>query len=566
MLVQLLVQDIVLIDNLDIEFDRGLCVLSGETGAGKSILLDALSIALGARGDGDLVRVGADKGQVHAVFTLPHDHDVVQLLRDDELLSHPNGNEDDGDVEIILRRVQSGDGRTRAFVNDIPVSATKLREIGRQLVEIHGQHDERALVDGGKHRSLLDAFGGHEKLCLKTANAWQSWARARKDIAQLEAQIKEAGREAEYLRSSVAELEKLSPQAGEEAELATMRQTMMQAQTVAGDLQEANEVLAGQGAAAPILASLARKLERKSQNSPGLLEDVIEHLDGAINSLYEAQQALDNAIYKSEFDPRALDNAEERLFALRAAARKYNVSVENLPMLASEMARKLDSLDHGEARLEEMQKQCEQLEADYFEFADELSRKRKNAGEKLSRKVGEELPSLKLEQAQFIVAHESDRDIAGENGYDKIEFWVRTNPGTKPGPMFKTASGGELSRFLLALKVVLAEKGSAPTLVFDEIDTGVGGAVADAIGRRLERLSERVQVLSVTHAPQVAARAGRHFLISKSSSGLESGKVSTGVASIEGDSRLDEIARMLSGASITQEARAAAQRLLDPIA
>lgn len=563
MLVQLLVQDIVLIDKLDIVFDSGLSVLSGETGAGKSILLDALSIALGARGDGDLVRVGSDKGQVRAVFSLPETHHVLQYLDENEIISSNTQVAEGGYCEVILRRIQSGDGRTRAFINDIPVSVAHLREVGRMLVEIHGQHDERALVDGDMHRNLLDAFGGLEIEVASVTTAWKKLRKVRGELAKLEKQIREAAQEAEYLRSSVDELSKLSPVAGEELELAARRQTMMEAQNIAGELSEANEVLSGHAAAAPILASLARKLERKSEQAPGLLKGVIEQLDGALNSLYAAQNELDSAIAKSEYNPQDLDNTEERLFALRAAARKYNVAVENLPDLSVKMAKQLDDLENGETRLAEINSQCSALEDEYFRLADNLSQKRENTAGKLNGKVGDELPSLKLEQAEFIVGFERDKAFAGDEGIDRVEFHVRTNPGTKAGPMFKVASGGELSRFLLALKVVLAEKGSAPTLVFDEIDTGVGGAVADAIGRRLERLANTVQVLSVTHAPQVAARAARHLLISKSVS-AGSGQMKTGVVDIDGVTRLDEIARMLSGASITDEARAAAGRLLDP--
>ncbi len=566
MLVQLFIQDIVLIDRLDIEFNSSLTVLTGETGAGKSILLDALSLALGARGDGDLVREGAKSGQVRAVFSLPADHEVLIRLLTFDTLTCENFSEDGGFSDVILRRVQSGDGRTRAYINDVSVSVAKLREIGQMLVEIHGQHDDRALVDENLHRAHLDACGGLDSDLQSVAGAWKNWGTAKKQLSSLKLQVDEAAREAGYLRSSVDELDKLAPEPGEETELADQRQQMIQAQNIAGELSEAEEILSGHNSPVPVLASLVRKLERKTAKAPGLLETVIEQIDGAISHLYSAQNELDGAISKSEYDPHALDNAEERLFALRAAARKYSVAVENLPELAIDMANQLSALDHGEERLAILNKHCGELEMEYVRLATNLSKKRVIAGRELVEKVQKELPSLKLDQAEFLIEHDCGAQLAGEYGHDRIEFWVRTNPGTKAGPMFKVASGGELSRFLLALKVVLADNGSAPTLVFDEIDSGAGGSVADAIGRRLARLAENVQVLSVTHAPQVAAKAEHHLLISKADGGDHIPQVTTGVVKIDGERRRDEIARMLAGASITDEARAAAGRLLnDPI-
>lgn len=563
MLVQLLIQDIVLIDQLDVEFSGGLSVLTGETGAGKSILLDALSLALGARGDGGLVRVGADKGEVRAMFSLGADHYVLKSLRDNDIVPENKLIEEGGFVSLILRRVQSGDGRTRAYINDLPVSVGQLSEVGQKLVEIHGQHDDRAFADGQLHRGFLDAYGGLQSELDLVKSAWQNWASVRRELRVLQAKVDEAAREAEYLRSSVAELEDLAPEVGEETVLADKRQQMMQAQNMAGDLAEAQETLSGNHSAAPALASLARTLERKREKAPGLLEAVIEQIDGALTHLYAAQNEIDAAINKSEYDPQALDNAEERLFALRAAARKYHVAAENLPQLATDLADKLNDLDHGEERLGELKKTSDEMELEFTRLAEKLSEKRKLAAQALSEKVCAELPSLKLEQAEFLVEHVVDPLQPSAAGIDKIEFWVRTNPGTKPGPMFKVASGGELSRFLLALKVVLADKGSAPTLVFDEIDTGVGGAVADAIGRRLGRLSENVQVLSVTHAPQVAAQAAHHLLISKAVRVAGEQKLSTDVIVIQDEKRRDEIARMLAGASLTDEAKAAADRLIN---
>ena len=563
MLVQLLIQDIVLINQLDIEFNSNLSVLTGETGAGKSILLDALSLALGARGDGGLVRAGQTQGQVRAVFSLNVDHRVLEFLQANEILSQDQISDDGGYCEVILRRVQTSDGRTRAYINDVPVSVSQLREIGQMLVEIHGQHDDRALMDGDMHRVFLDAFGGLETQLQLVSAAWKDLAATRKEMHVLQARVEEAAREAEYLRSSVMELEILAPEIGEEAKLAEQRQLMMEAQNIAGDLSEAEEILTGKSSAAPVLASLARRLERKSEKVPGLLEDVLREIDSALTHLYAAQNEIGAAINKGEYDPQSLDNAEERLFALRAAARKYSVAVENLPELATKLADQLSDLDHGEERLGHLKKQCDVLEKEYDRLAGDLSKKRGIAGKTLAQLVCEELPSLKLDAAEFLVEQQSDEALSGPFGHDRIEFWVRTNPGTNAGPMFKVASGGELSRFLLALKVVLADKGSAPTLVFDEIDTGVGGAVADAIGRRLARLAQNVQVLSVTHAPQVAAQAQHHLLISKAANGAQDKQLATSVVPIIADNRRDEIARMLAGATITNEARAAAEQLLD---
>jgi len=550
MLAHLSIRDIVLIERLEIDFSAGLSVLTGETGAGKSILLDALSLALGARGDAALVRQGATQGQVTALFDLPTDHPARELLRD-------NAIEDDGDV--ILRRVQSADGRTRGFINDQAASMTLMREVGRLLVEIHGQHDERALVDGATHRLLLDAFGGHWGGLKLVRQAYREWRHAETELARHRARVEAAAREADFLRAGVEELSRLEPMPGEEDQLAETRARMMRAEKLATDIDDAREVLSGQSSAVPALASLLRRLQRKAAEAPGLLEPVIEALDQAMLSLDAAQGAVEEALRAADFDPAALERAEERLFALRAAARKHSVQVDDLAALRDRMADDLAELDAGEENLTVLEARARQAMATYDEVAARLSSDRAGTAATLAQTVMAELPALKLERAEFIVEMSSQPEERGEDGIDSIEFWVRTNPGTRAGPMMKIASGGELSRFLLALKVALADRGSAPTLVFDEIDTGVGGAVADAIGQRLARLSERVQVLSVTHAPQVAARAATHYLISKSG---DTDRVSTGVRSLEIAARREEIARMLAGATITEEARAAAGRLL----
>ena len=553
MLLQLSIRDIVLIETLDIDFSRGLSVLTGETGAGKSILLDSLSLALGARGDSSLVRHGAQQGQVTALFDVERGHAVRQILEE-------SGVDADPSEPLILRRMQSADGRTRGFVNDQPASAGLLKTIGHLLVEIHGQHDDRALVDISTHRELLDSFGGLRADAEHVATLYRAWRAAERTLADHRKRVEDAAREADYLRASHEELAALAPEPGEEEQLAEKRAAMMRAEKIAGDLNDAHEVLSGQASPVPQIASLLRRLERKSAEAPGLLEEVNSALGQALDQLADAQERIEAAVHTSEFDPRELEAVEERLFALRAASRKHNVPVEDLPALAVRFADQLAELDAGESRLGELENGAVEAQALFDRAAQALSTARNSACGELRGAVMRELPDLKLERAEFIVEMQSDPERRGEEGIDHVEFWVRTNPGTRAGPMMKVASGGELSRFLLALKVALADRGSAPTLVFDEIDSGVGGAVADAIGSRLRRLSENVQVLSVTHAPQVAARAAEHFLIHKQPKGGE--QLVTSVASMTVDQRREEIARMLAGATITDEARAAAAQLL----
>lgn len=552
MLSRLSIRDIVLIERLDIDFARGLAVLTGETGAGKSILLDAFALALGGRGDAGLVRHGTEQGQVTAIFDLPKTHTAAKLLVENGL---------DSDGEMILRRVQLADGRTRAFVNDQAVSVQTLKSIGASLVEIHGQHDDRALVDAASHRRLLDAFAGLEKDAAAIEVLWE----ARRDaVAALElqrAEIERAAREEEYLRHSASELKKLAPQPGEETALADRRTAMMQGEKIAEDLRDAQEIVGGHKSPVSSLAAAARRLERRAGNLPHLIQPAITALDAAINSLDEANHNLNAALAEIDFDPPELERLEERLFALRAASRKFSTPVDELAALAAKFKSDIALIDAGTGRLRNLEKASAEAEAQYRAAAEMLSAARAKAAQKLDKAVIGELAPLKLERAVFITQVESDSALAGPSGFDRVEFWVQTNPGTRPGPMMKVASGGELSRFLLALKVVLSDKGSAPTLVFDEIDTGVGGAVADAIGGRLARLASKVQVMAVTHAPQVAARADQHLLISKTA--LDKGKrVATNVAPLGDDHRREEIARMLAGAEITAEARAAADRLM----
>ncbi|MDB5572113.1 MAG: repair protein RecN [Hyphomicrobiales bacterium] len=553
MLVQLSIRDIVLIDRLDLEPGAGLTVLTGETGAGKSILLDAFSLALGGRGDGSLVREGQPQGQVTAVFDLPVDHPAVLAAR---------ANDIDSEGDLILRRVQMADGRTRAFVNDQPIGVQALRAIGGALVEIHGQHDDRALVDPAMHRALIDASGGLESEVEAVRRAYGTIRDARAELASEEARIAKAREDADWLRHAHAELSKLAPEAGEEADLAGRRTGMMQAEKVATELRDAHDGMSGDHAPGPAMHALMRRLERRAGQAPHLIEPPLKALDLALNAVDLAAQAVEEALRACDFDPRELERIEERLFALRAAGRKYAVPVDDLAALGERFASDLAALDAGEARLIMLRKAAEAAQAHYDQLAARLSAARAKAAAALDKRVNGELKPLKLESATFMTQVATDPANVSPDGADRVEFWVRTNPGTRPGPLMKVASGGELARFMLALKVVLADRGSAPTLVFDEIDTGVGGAVADAIGQRLARLASRVQVLAVTHAPQVAARAGGHLRIAKSAA--DRGKrLATRVEPLAEDARREEIARMLAGATITEEARAAARRLIE---
>ncbi len=552
MLARLSIRDIVLIDRLDIEFASGLAVLTGETGAGKSILLAAFALALGGRGDASLVREGAEQGQVTAVFELPSAHVARDLVASSDIAVED---------ELILRRVQLADGRTRAFINDQPVSVQVLRALGSALVEIHGQHDERALVDPITHRRLLDAYGGLAPDAAAVERLWEESTRARETLAAHRAQVERASREAEWLRHAVEELERLTPLPGEESALAARRTAMMQAEKVADDLRDALDAVAGQHAPVPALSAAVRRLERRSAQVPALVEPSVKALDAALAALEEARGHLEQALRLADHDPHELERIEERLFALRAAGRKYNVAVDDLAALRARQASDLALLDAGAERLAVLERTARETQDRYAQAASALSAARRRAANALDEAVNAELAPLRLERARFATEITSDAEAAGPSGIDRVEFWVTTNPGTRPGAMMRVASGGELARFLLALKVVLARCGSAPTLVFDEIDTGVGGAVADAIGQRLGRLAAGVQVLAVTHAPQVAARADRHFLITKAP--LDNGRrVATRVAEVAAELRRDEIARMLSGAEITAEARAAAERLI----
>lgn len=556
MLQQLSIRDIVLIDALDLEFCSGLTTLTGETGAGKSILLDAFVLALGGRGDASLVRAGKEQGQVTAVFSLPNQHSAHLIARQLGFMS---------DQQIVLRRIQSSDGRTRAFVNDQPATAQALRAIGNSLVEIHCQHDDRALVDPAAHRALVDAFGGLLEQLSEVKDLYASWRSAMRTSVEEEARVEKAKLDADYLRHAYAELSSLNAQPGEEELLAQRRQFMQRAEKVTTDISDALAAFIADSSPAGEIAQTARRLERKLNSAPEILESPVRALASAVDALANAELALSQALNETAFEPAELERVEERLFALRAAGRKYNVSVEQLPHVTLKFADEIATLDASEARLMLLREASAQAQQAYFTAARKLSDSRQKACKRLNQLVDAELGPLRLDGARFMAQVSCDPQNSGPEGIDHIEFWVQTNPGARAGPLMKVASGGELARFMLALKAVLSDRGSAPTLVFDEIDTGVGGAVADAIGQRLWRLATRAQVLAVTHAPQVAARAGHHFHIRKGAlaKSLNTGSsVVTRVAILDEGQRREEIARMLSGAAITDEARAAAAQLI----
>ncbi|HEY8277736.1 MAG TPA: DNA repair protein RecN [Methyloceanibacter sp.] len=555
MLAALSIRDIVLIDKLDLEFGAGLSALTGETGAGKSILLDALALALGGRGDASLVRKGAAQGQVTAIFEPSASHPVFALLTE-------NGLEAEGTV--ILRRVQSADGRTRAFVNDVSVGVQLLRQLGQALVEIHGQHDDRALIDPSGHRQLVDAFAGFGGVAANVEALWDRWKRAEAERNRCEASIATSRANADYLAHALEELRTLAPEGGEEEALAARRQLMMNAEKVAGELNEALDALQGEGTAQARLGAALRRIERQAPVTGSLLVPVSEALERVLAETETAGVTIERALAATAFEPKDLERAEERLFALRAAARKHKVRVDDLPGLMSTLEADFVALDQSEGRLVELAKDAKVARDAYEEAALKLSCARNEAASRLDADVAAELAPLKLERARLITRIETvPFDEGGPSGIDRVAFWVQTNPGTEPGPLMKVASGGELARLILALKVVLAARGSAPTLVFDEADAGVGGATAAAVGERLAKLAAKVQVLAVTHAPQVAAIAAGHMLIAKEPvRGPEGEAMATRVVALEGEHRREEIARMLAGQTVTAEARAAAERLI----
>lgn len=550
MLTALSIRDVVLIEALDLDFAPGLGVLTGETGAGKSILLDSLGLALGARADSGLVRHGAAQASVAASFDLPADHHLASVLAQNGLDREPG-------EPLVIRRVVKADGGSRAFVGGQPVSAALLRELGAYLVEIHGQHDDRGLLAPAGHRALLDAFGRIDAgTC---AIAHRAWRDAEAILAAARAEIEAAARDRDWLEHAVAELEALAPEPGEEETLADRRRGMQRAEKIADDLRAVEAFLTDGDGGLSKLRQAARVLERIAPDHAALAE-ALAAVDRAVIEGAVAEDKLVEAARELSFDPRAQEDDEARLFELRGMARKHRVQPDDLAALTADLRGRLDRLDSGEAGLGALEGDVAAREAAYVSAAEALSTARAAAAERLDTAVATEFAPLKLDAARFRTLVEPlPRESWGAHGRDRVEFLVATNPGAPFGSLMKIASGGELSRFILALKVALAEEGGAETLIFDEIDRGVGGAVASAIGDRLSRLAGGAQLLVVTHSPQVAARGDQHLLIAKSHDGTVT---RTGVRVLDADDRREEIARMLSGAEITAEARAQAERLI----
>jgi DNA repair protein RecN (Recombination protein N) len=551
MLLGLSIRDVVLIDKLDLAFRPGLCVLTGETGAGKSILLDALGLALGMRADASLVRPGAAQAMVTAEFELAADHPARRILEEAGIAA-------ENDV-VVLRRVVGTDGRSRAFIDDQVASIGLLRELGETAVEIEGQFAQTGLLDPATHRDTLDAFGVPRAQREQLAASWSAWKKLARERELAEADFAKGRADEDFLRHATAEISALEPRPGEEAQLAEERALHVNRERVLENLEGALSELTGDSGAERALAGAARAIERVQGKSGGRLEAAAAALERAIVETRDAVAELEVAARAFE-GPSSLEEIEERLFALRALARKHNVAVEDLPKLRADFVAKLDALDHGGTAIATLTRREAEARQAYLAAADTITKARAAAAKKLDAAVIKELPPLKLEKARF---HTSLTPLAesewNEHGRERIAFEVATIAGATHGPLTKIASGGELARFMLALKVVLAKTSPVATLVFDEVDSGVGGATAAAVGERLARLAEERQVLVVTHSPQVAARAAHHWRVARSDGRKTS---ATKVEALNEADRREEIARMLSGAAITAEARAAAASLL----
>jgi DNA repair protein RecN (Recombination protein N) len=551
MLTGLSIRDVVLIESLDLEFGPGLGVLTGETGAGKSILLDALGLALGTRADSGLVRQGQAQAVVGVSFDLPADHPAQALLRDNGLESEPG-------EPLVVRRIVRADGGSRALINDQSASVALVRELGAMLVEIHGQHDDRGLMNPRGHRALLDAFGRIDSAAAE--RFWLAWAEAEAALVKAREDLDAAARDREWLDHAVAELARVAPEAGEEERLAGLRADMQKGARLADDIALVAQLLDGSEGGLSLLRQAARRLERIGGEHERLGE-ALEALDRALAEASEAEERLAGAAEALAYDPARLEEAETRLFEIRALARKHRVEPDALAALAGQLAAKLAALDAGERSLAALEQRVKDSRSAYEAEAARLTALRTEAAARLDSAVARELAPLKLDSAKFrtLVGPLAEGQWAAR-GRDRVEFEVSTNPGAPFAPLTRIASGGELARFILALKVALAERGTARTMIFDEIDRGVGGAVASAVGERLHRLAGDAQLLVVTHSPQVAARGTRHLLIEKSHEGLVT---RTSVQVLDESRRREEIARMLSGAQVTDEARAQAVRLLE---
>ena len=545
MLRSLDIRDMLIIDRLELTLEPGLNVLTGETGAGKSILLDSLGFVLGWRGRADLVREGAEQGEVVAEFDLDENHPARDILDEAGL---------PGDETLILRRTNGRDGRKTSYVNDRRVSGETLRRLSDVLVELHGQHDDKGLLNPRGHRALLDAFGRID--VSQTRNAWKDMQTARKALQSAEARVKVLQDEEDFLRHAVDELDSLAPEAGEDASLDAARRLMQGAERIRDDVAKAQAAI-GQDGAEALMNDAVRWLDGASATAEGALDRPVAALARAMNELAEAQDGIAEAVERLDFDESELERVEERLFAIRALARKHGVAPDALPEFADDLREKRDALDQSGSDLKALQRAVADAEDTYEAAASLLSSARRAAAKTLDAAMANELGPLKMERAVFTtVLAETE---AGPDGVDEVTFRVATNPGAPAGALNKIASGGELSRFLLALKVCLTSDAEGVTMIFDEIDRGVGGATADAVGRRLEALAKESQILVVTHSPQVAARAGHHWRVEKA---VSAGITLSKVTSLGPGERIDELARMLAGDTVTDEARGAAKALL----
>ena len=550
MLTALSIRDVVLIEQLDLTFSGGLCVLTGETGAGKSILLDALGLALGGRGDSALVRHGADRAVVTAEFE-PVDSQLKTVLAEHEL---------EADSSLLLRRIVNSDGRSRAFVNDQPASVGLLRRIGDHLVEMQGQFEQHRLSDIGTHCDLLDAYGGCGSARNAVAAAFHAWRTAEAALLSATEQAEQAQADEEFLQHAVSELVQLAPQAGEEARLANTRMVLMHAEQLVEAVNDALAKLAGAGGAEDSLSAARRVLSRVADKSGGQLDSTIAGLDGAVANIEDALRELRAAADTIEHGGTRLDEVEDRLHALHDAARKHSVETEELAALTESLRQRLALIETQSGTLARLEETARTARTDYVDKAGTLSKQRATAAARFEKAVTSEFPALKLEKTHLSAStSQMEEQRWNDKGIDRVEFLVATNPSIPAGPLSKIASGGELSRLMLALKLTLIEVEQVPTLIFDEVDSAIGGATANAVGERLARLAERTQVLVVTHSPQVAARGTDHLRVEKTALG---DAAITGVDRLGDKDRREEVARMLSGAQITAEARAAADRLI----
>ena len=553
MLAALAIRNVVLIEKLDIQFQGGFCALTGETGAGKSILLDSLGLALGGRSESGLLRKGADQASVAAEFHVDADHAAHAVLKEQGL---------DSDTTLILRRVLGADGRSRAFINDQAVSIALLREIGGLLVEIHSQFETHGLLDARTHRALLDDYAGLRGKVRGLSRLWDEWKGFEQELVAARTAAEQARADEEYLTHAVQELEGLDLQPGEEESLLVQREGLKHREQVLQALDEAWQAISGDKGAELSISRAARALERVADKLDADITPVIEALDRAGLELQDAVVQVQSMTTLAEGETISMEMLEDRLYGLRGIARKHHCQVDELPALLERLSARLNLITHQDHILAGLEQKSSVARKAYIAEAEAISDERIAAASRLDKAVAKELPPLKLDKARFITAVEPARDEAqwGPDGLDKIQFLVATNPGAEPAPLGKIASGGEMARFMLAIKVVMAALGNAASLVFDEVDSGIGGSTADAVGERLARLARSKQILVVTHSPQVAARAAYHWIVMKSGAN----DVRTTVIPLpELAQRQEEIARMLSGATITSEARAAAQKLLD---